>query len=179
MNKIVFLATATLILLSPGLTIPQAISSTAGFAFPFIHTVTPPSSTVVLLTPTQIQHAYARAHQVSMSWGGSESSSDPSSNSHFQVTGVTFFASSGDSGHGLIYPSTSPFVVSVGGTTLTLGSGGNVVSETAWSGSGGGNKPFADEPSYKKNHPKTTHWGFRGNPHQSHARQPAPRVAGF
>src|SRR5260370_10838178 len=85
-----------------------------------------------------VDYASPRAHQVSMSWGGSESSSDPSSNSHFQVTGVTFFASSGDSGHGLIYPSTSPFVVSVGGTTLTLGSAADVVSETAWSGSRGG-----------------------------------------
>src|SRR5260370_41574620 len=58
MNKIVFLATATLILLSPGLTIPQTIASTVGFAFPFNHTVTPASSTVVGLTPTQIRHAY-------------------------------------------------------------------------------------------------------------------------
>src|SRR5229473_1163315 len=288
MNKIVFLATATLILLSPGLTIPQAIASTVGFAFPFNHTVSPASSTVVGLTPTQIRHAYgfdslacesantcgsgqtigivdafndpniqsdlntfdsqfalptcttsngcftiatpqgaprtdrgwaleisldvewahaiapgakillveaatnsfanlfgavdyasARAHQVSMSWGGSESSSDPSSNSHFQVTGVTFFASSGDSGHGIIYPSASPFVVSVGGTTLTLGSGGNVVSETAWSGSGGGISAFESEPSYQTNYPIPSTSGFRGNPDVSYDADPASGVAVF
>src|SRR5260370_41338862 len=75
-------------------------------------------------------------HQGSMSWGGTDASSDSSNGSHFAVSGVTFFASSGDSGHGLIYPSTSSSVVSVGGTTLTLGSGGNAVSETACSGSG-------------------------------------------
>src|SRR2546427_12889303 len=244
MNKLVFLATATLILLSPGLIIPQALASHVdGYAFPLNRVVSPSSATVVGLTPSQIRHAYGfdvlscsssntcgsgqtvaivdastdpniqsdlttsdsqfglptcttsngcftiatpqgapRAnrswaleisldvewahaiapgakillveaatnsfanlfsavdfaasqtgvHQVSMSWGGGESSTEVGSDSHFQVTGVTFFASSGDSGHGIIYPSASPFVVSVGGTTLTLG-GSNVVSETACS----------------------------------------------
>jgi len=117
-------------------------------------------------------------HQVSMSWGGGESSTEVGSDSHFQVTGVTFFASSGDSGHGIIYPSASPFVVSVGGTTLTLG-GGNVVSETAWSGSGGGISAFESEPSYQTNYPIPSTGGLRGNPDVSYDADPASGVAVF
>ncbi len=289
MNKLVFLATATLILLSPGLIIPQALASHVdGYAFPLNRAVSPSSATVVGLTPSQIRHAYgfdvlscsssntcgsgqtvaivdafndpniqsdlntfdtqfglptctmsngcftiatpqgaprtnrgwaleisldvewahaiapganillveavtnsfanlfgavdyasAHANQVSMSWGGGEFSSEASNDFHFQVSGVTFFASSGDSGHGLIYPSASSFVVSVGGTTLTLGSGGNVVSETAWSGSGGGISAFENEPAYQTNYPIPNTGGLRGNPDVSYDADPASGVAVF
>jgi subtilase family serine protease len=289
MNKLVFLATATLILLSPGLIIPQALASHVdGYAFPLNRVVSPASSTVVGLTPSQIRHAYgfdllscsspntcgsgqtvaivdafndpniqsdlntfdsafglptcttsngcftiatpqgaprtnrgwaleisldvewahaiapgakillveaatnsfanlfgavdyasARANQVSMSWGGGEFSSEASNDFHFQVSSVTFFASSGDGGHGIIYPSASPFVVSVGGTTLTLDSGGNVASETAWSGSGGGISAFENEPSYQTNYPIPSTGGLRGNPDVSYDADPASGVAVF
>src|SRR5207247_1098068 len=78
--------------------------------------------------------AVARGAQVvSMSWGGSEFSSEASYDSHFNVTGVTFTAASGDSGNGVIYPAASPYVVAVGGTTLPLDSSGNLTgSEVAW-----------------------------------------------
>jgi subtilase family serine protease len=78
------------------------------------------------------------ASVVSMSWGGGEFSSETAYDSHFNINGVTFTASSGDSGSGVEYPAASPWVVAVGGTTLKLDPAGNVVSETAWSGSGGG-----------------------------------------
>ena len=78
------------------------------------------------------------ASVVSMSFGGSEFSSETSYDSHFAGNGVTFTASSGDSGDGVEYPAASPGVVGVGGTTLTTGTGGSYMSETAWSGSGGG-----------------------------------------
>lgn len=89
------------------------------------------------------------AHQVSMSWGGSEFSSESSYDYHFQVSGVTFFASSGDSGSGVMYPAASPNVVSVGGTTLNVDALGNVNSEVAWSGSGGGVSSYELLPSYQ------------------------------
>ena len=56
-----------------------------------------------------------------MSWGSSEFSTESSYDSYLTstVTGIVFFASSGDSGAGVIWPSVSPNVVSVGGTTLT------------------------------------------------------------
>jgi subtilase family serine protease len=82
---------------------------------------------------------YAKTHAqyVSNSWGGSESSGESSNDSHFAQSGVSFFVSSGDSGLPAQYPSASPNVISVGGTTLKL-SGSTLVSETGWSGSGGG-----------------------------------------
>jgi subtilase family serine protease len=83
---------------------------------------------------------YAKSHAqyVSNSWGGSEFSTESSYDSHFVQPGVSFFVSAGDSGLGAQYPSSSPNVVSVGGTTLHFDSNGNVVDETGWSGSGGG-----------------------------------------
>lgn len=82
---------------------------------------------------------YARTHAqvVSNSWGGSETSNESSNDSHFSQPGVSFFVSSGDSGLPAQYPSASPNVISVGGTTLHF-SGGTFTSETGWSSSGGG-----------------------------------------
>jgi subtilase family serine protease len=82
-------------------------------------------------------YATTHAGYVSNSWGGSEFSGESSYDSHFAQPGVSFFVSSGDSGLPAQYPSASPNVISVGGTTLNF-SGPNFVSETGWSGSGGG-----------------------------------------
>jgi subtilase family serine protease len=85
--------------------------------------------------------------EVSMSWGSSEFSSEKSFDSHFPVgNGVVYFASSGDSGGKVIYPSASPYVVSAGGTTVNR-SGGNFTTETAWSGSGGGPSKYEGRPT--------------------------------
>jgi subtilase family serine protease len=81
---------------------------------------------------------------VSMSWGTPEFWSEASYDSIFTTpaghTGVTFVAASGDSGawYGPMYPSVSPNVLAVGGTTLSLSPSGGYGSETAWSGSTGG-----------------------------------------
>ncbi len=89
------------------------------------------------------------ASVISMSFGGSEFSSETTSDLHFSVNGVTFTASSGDSGNGVEYPAASPFVLGVGGTTLNVDTSGNYISETAWSGSGGGLSTVETEPSYQ------------------------------
>ena len=89
---------------------------------------------------------------VSMSWGGSESSSETGYDTHFTTptghTGITFLAATGDDGWPGIYPAYSPNVVAVGGTTLTL-SGNNYASETGWSDSGGGQSSYESRPSYQ------------------------------
>lgn len=82
--------------------------------------------------------AKAHAQYISNSWGGSEFSGEQVDDSHFTASGVSFFVASGDNGSPAEYPSASPNVISVGGTTLNLGPSGNVDSETGWSGSGGG-----------------------------------------
>lgn len=87
--------------------------------------------------------------QVSMSWGFSEFSGETRWDSHFQTRGVVYFASSGDAGGQRTYPCTSPYVVCAGGTSIHRDSSGNFVSETAWSGSGGGPSPYEPRPSYQ------------------------------
>jgi kumamolisin len=87
--------------------------------------------------------------EVSMSWGGSEFSSEASNDFHFTTSGVVYFASSGDTGGATIYPSVSPNVVSAGGTTINRNSSGAFVSETGWSGSGGGPSTFEPRPGYQ------------------------------
>ncbi len=98
---------------------------------------------------------------ISMSWGSDDNASfaanDQSLSSRYLVTptghqGVTFVASSGDTGVAS-FPSTSPNVLAVGGTDLYLTSGGAITRETAWtpstsggitwSGGGGTSKEFA------------------------------------
>ncbi|MBI3459326.1 hypothetical protein HY009_00080 [Candidatus Acetothermia bacterium] len=113
-----------------------------------------------------------------MSWGGSEFSSESSSNFHFNVNGVSFTASSGDNGTGVIYPAAAPFVIAVGGTTLPLDSAGNLTgSETAWSGSGGGISAFEAEPGYQSSYPIPNTGGKRGVPDVSYNANPSTGVS--
>ncbi|MFC0458492.1 S53 family peptidase [Arthrobacter liuii] len=83
-------------------------------------------------------NASAHAQYVSNSWGAAEFSGEASSDTHFARPGVSFFASAGDQGAPATYPSSSPNVISVGGTKLNLDSTGAVASETGWASSGGG-----------------------------------------
>ena len=88
------------------------------------------------------------SYAISMSWGGTEFSSQNSMTiSDSSSYGAVFFASSGDNGAGVSWPSSSVNVVSVGGTTLTQGTTG--YTENAWQGSGGGVSRFETKPSYQ------------------------------
>jgi len=82
-------------------------------------------------------YAGAHANYVSNSWGASEFSGETAYDSHFSMTGVSYFVAAGDGGLPAEWPSASPDVISVGGTTLHF-SGSTFTSETAWSGGGGG-----------------------------------------
>ncbi len=109
------------------------------------------SSTTDLLTA--VNYAKTVASVVSMSWGGSESRGEGGSDSTFVKTGVTFLASSGDSGAGTEWPSASPNVIGVGGTQLSTAAGGGLATgftETAWNGSGGGCSTIEAALSFQK-----------------------------
>jgi hypothetical protein len=107
------------------------------------------SSLADLLTAVDTAASYPGVAVVSMSWGSSEFSSETSYDSNFTTHGVTFVASSGDSGGVVEWPAASPNVLSVGGTTLSLNSNNTWKSETAWSGSGGGVSSYEPSPSYQ------------------------------
>ena len=101
--------------------------------------------------------AYARSQSdvsvVSMSWLISEFpnetgapyttdlSSPPGQN-------IAFVACSGDTGGEQFFPATSPHVLAVGGTTLTVS--GTTYSETAWADGGGGPSTYFSEPTYQQ-----------------------------
>ena len=102
------------------------------------------------------QAVAAGSNVVSMSWGsGGGFSGETAYDFHFQVPGVTFFSSTGDSGCLTNYPAESPYVVAVGGTTLVLLTAAPPASplaniygnEIAWSGSGGGISLYETEPA--------------------------------
>ncbi len=78
---------------------------------------------------------------VSNSWGSGEFSTEVNEDKYFYRyywQGTVYFASAGDSGWGATYPSSSPWIVSAGGTTVNRDPNGNFLSESCWSGSGGG-----------------------------------------
>src|ERR1039458_2442953 len=103
------------------------------------------------------------ATTVSMSWGEGEFQGEQSNDVYFCniLNGagqpVTYFASSGDGGHGTIYPSASPCVIAVGGTTLTLGQAAplgnplqlNYGTENGWRDGGGGVSPYESQMSWQ------------------------------
>ena len=87
---------------------------------------------------------------VSNSWGGSEFADEAAYDSFFSYPGVVYFASTGD-GPGVIYPSASPYVIAVGGTTLSRNPNtGAYIFESAWNSTGGGLSQFEPIPSFQK-----------------------------
>jgi subtilase family serine protease len=91
----------------------------------------------------------AGANQISMSWGGAAFRGQTSYDVHFDHPGVSIVTASGDNGAGAGYPASSPFVTSVGGTSLQIDALGNRTAEVGWSGSGGGTTSFTPKPSYQ------------------------------
>jgi len=97
---------------------------------------------------TQLLQA-AGGGEASNSWQGGEFGGETAYDSHFKGNKVVYFASSGDSGGQVGYPSTSPFVVSAGGTTILRNSSGLFTSESGWPSAGGGPSQIEPRPSYQ------------------------------
>jgi len=129
---------------------------------------------------------------VSMSYAMPESVAYTAYNGIFTTpaghTGVTFVASSGDSGYfnshqgnqiGVQWPADDPNVLSVGGTTLSTTANGTYLGESAWNlnyegsngwwGSSGGLSRVYAEPSYQKGVQQT---GLRTVPDVSYDADP-------
>jgi subtilase family serine protease len=87
--------------------------------------------------------------EVTNSYGGSEFSTEASYDAYYNHPGVAVTASSGDNGYGVAYPAASPYVTSVGGTSLSRASNARGWSETAWSGAGSGCSSYELKPAWQ------------------------------
>jgi subtilase family serine protease len=73
----------------------------------------------------------------------------------FRNLSAQYLAAAGDEGADVLYPGSSPYVLSVGGTTLTGGTNQRYAGtpgpyqEVGWSGSGGGISFFNPPPAYQ------------------------------
>ena len=121
-------------------------------------------SFTALMTAVNTARSLPDVSVISMSFGfpeasvsswfgqGAEVNYDQSFTTPSGHIGITYVASSGDSGAPGCYPGYSPNVLAVGGTKLTVS--GNYASEVGWSlssgwGSGGGQSGIEGEPSYQ------------------------------
>ena len=86
---------------------------------------------------------------VSNSYGGAESSTETSEDSHFDHPGVVMTAAAGDDGYGVQYPAASPYVTAVGGTTLSPAANPRGWTESVWSGTGSGCSAFETKPAWQ------------------------------
>jgi len=87
--------------------------------------------------------------EISLSWGGSEFSRETVYDAHFAKDGVVYFAATGDV-PGVSYPSSSPQVVAVGGTSIVRDqSTGEFIGEKPWSSAGAGPSAVENIPSYQ------------------------------
>ncbi len=93
------------------------------------------------------------ANVVSISLGGPESQELASSNeaaddqAHFaNSSGVAIVAASGDCGYGTSYPAASPYVTSVGGTSLAHDGSPRGWAESVWNDNGGGGASCSGYP---------------------------------
>jgi hypothetical protein len=89
---------------------------------------------------------------VSLSFGEPEDPGEVQADQHFRPTSqnpnIVFVAAAGDAS-GVTYPAASPYVLGVGGTTLTLDGSNNRASETAWAKGGGGVSKYEPAPSFQ------------------------------
>jgi subtilase family serine protease len=131
------------------------------------------ASMTSLLAAVNYAKSISSVSVISMSWGSSEFRGETAFDSVFTTpaghTGITFLAAAGDSGAGAEWPASSPNVVSVGGTSLTVSTSGTRASETAWSGTGGGFSRYEAEPSYQTSVQST---GLRTTPDVSAVADP-------
>jgi subtilase family serine protease len=140
----------------------------------WVHAIAPSATIVLIVAPDSSINSMFGALNfaifgnisdvISLSWGANEDQMSASGiralDSLFQqaaAQGMSVFASSGDSGsYGTyltpgpaVYPSSSPYVTSVGGTRLYFKASGGYMGEVAWSGSGGGRSIVFGRPSWQ------------------------------
>ncbi|MDB5183789.1 MAG: peptidase [Candidatus Saccharibacteria bacterium] len=96
--------------------------------------------------------AAAGANAISNSYGGSESSSETAAAmaAPYNHPGIAVTVSTGDSGYGVEFPASSPYVTAVGGTSLTAASNTRGWTEAAWNGAGSGCSTYVAKLTWQK-----------------------------
>ena len=148
------------------LDIEMVLSMAPGVSAIYVYMAPNPSPWVDLLSKIANDNV---AKQIGCSWGGG--GVNPSAETIFQqmaTQGQSFFNATGDSDAftGTIpFPSDSPNITEVGGTTLTTtGAGGSYVSETVWNwgnsvGSSGGSSTYYSIPTWQQGISMTANLG--------------------
>ena len=108
----------------------------------------PSDSLTDLLNAVNVASTLTDVTIVSMSWGGNDFRGETANDSDFNHTNITYLAASGDGGAGTEWPSDSPYVIAVGGTSFAVSSTG-IATQSAWIDSGGGVSRVEAEPSYQ------------------------------
>lgn len=86
---------------------------------------------------------------ISMSWGTGEFSEQADYDDMFSNKNITYLAASGDLHQEIIYPSSSPNVIAVGGSSLYLNNDNTRNLESVWAESGTGYSEYFSRPSYQ------------------------------
>ncbi|WP_168222145.1 S53 family peptidase [Aquisphaera giovannonii] len=145
-----------------------------------------------LLNAVNLARSISGVSVISMSWGTNEFRGQTAYDSVFTTPaghiggsglpgGISFVAASGDSGAwgGVSYPSTSPYVLAVGGTSLYLGADGGYGSEAGWRWSTGGYSSYEPAPAYQvaAQAASGVSYGVRTTPDVSAISDPATGIA--
>ena len=93
--------------------------------------------------------AASGASAISNSFGEAETGITPADDAHFNHPGRAITVSSGDSGFGVEWPASSPFVTAVGGTSLSKAGNARGWTETAWSSAGSGCSASETKPGWQ------------------------------
>ncbi len=95
---------------------------------------------------------YATSHGanvISCSWHFKEFRTETQFDTHFNHNGIVYISTVGDRTLNAVWPASSPYVMSIGGTTLILKKNGAYKTEYNWIGSGGGKSKFESRPVYQ------------------------------
>ena len=112
---------------------------------------------------------------VSMSWGESgEFSGQDFYNGSCELSTTVCVEAAGDDGNPAGYGATAPDVLSIGGTSEQLDTTGNLLSQSAWSDTGGGLSFFEARPAYQDGFNSSA---YRGAPDVSALADPETGVA--
>lgn len=108
------------------------------------------ADTTPLMTAVDTAAATPGVVAISNSYGGPEDATITAADPHLNHPGIAVTASSGDSGYGVSWPASSPYVTAVGGTTLSKAAGTTRGwSESVWSGSGSGCSTIEAKPAWQ------------------------------